>query len=293
MNGLRVLLLLVVATGAVAAEKPGEAAYVKGKAALARNDADAAIDAFREAAKANALSADYHFQLGVAWSMKAEQGNVLVKAHAASRMREEWERAVELDPNHYDARESLYQFYTQAPLLIGGSAEKAVTQREAMLRIAPFRAGVYFGNEDVHARRYREAIMRLDPLVRASRGRIEPLIPFVLALEDTQRFAEAWAALDAAENPLHAQPQFAFLVGRTAAMSGQRLDSGASALNGLIASTPPSSKTVNVAAAHYRLGMILERQRNLAGARAEYEIALKLAPANEEMRRALDHLKGQ
>ena len=43
--------------------------------------------------------------------------------------------------------------------------------------------------------------------------------------------------------------------------------------------------------AHWRLGMILEKRGDVAGARAEYEAALRLEPKLTDAKRALDRMK--
>lgn len=49
------------------------------------------------------------------------------------------EKGVELDPGDPDARESLLQYYLQAPGFMGGSTEKAGEQAKALERIDPYR----------------------------------------------------------------------------------------------------------------------------------------------------------
>lgn len=41
-------------------------------------------------------------------------------------MKSAWEKAVQLDPKTVDARESLIQYYLQAPAIAGGSVDKAI-----------------------------------------------------------------------------------------------------------------------------------------------------------------------
>ena len=44
------------------------------------------------------------------------------------------EKAIQLDPDNLDAREGLFQYYTQAPFFVGGSASKAAAQLEEIRR---------------------------------------------------------------------------------------------------------------------------------------------------------------
>ena len=272
---------------------PGQASAAAGEAALARRDADAAVQRFEEAVRANDQSAAFHFALGTAWSMKARSGNLFVKARAASRMRAEWERALELDPAYYDAHESLYQFYRQAPAIAGGSPEQAAAHRDALLRIAPYRAALYFAREAQRAQRFADAVALLRPLVRDYADSLSPAVELVAAQADARRTDDAWATLDAARARFGPRPQLDFQLGRLAAISGSRLDAGARALERLLPLPDDSIRHVNVAPSgvHYRYGMILERRGDVAAARREYETAVRLAPDNPQIRAALDHIE--
>ena len=72
-----------------------------------------------------------------------------------------------------------------------------------------------------------------------------------------------------------------FYYGRASSLSGLELARGETSLRKFLAmlgETEPQSRAV----AHYRLGMILERQGNVATARAEYDSAVALNPRYED-----------
>ncbi|MDQ6829272.1 MAG: tetratricopeptide repeat protein [Gemmatimonadota bacterium] len=81
-----------------------------------------------------------------------------------------------------------------------------------------------------------------------------------------------------------------YQLGKTAAMSGQRLDAGEAALKKYL-TMPVTRGNPTPAGAHYRLGMIAERRGNSAGAKAEYETAVSLDPKLEDAKKALAKLK--
>jgi tetratricopeptide (TPR) repeat protein len=66
-----------------------------------------------------------HYALGNVQTVRALKGGVLGAVRLAGTVRSELERAVELDPMLYEARQSLAQFYLQAPGFAGGSPDKA------------------------------------------------------------------------------------------------------------------------------------------------------------------------
>lgn len=79
--------------------------------------------------------------------------------------------------------------------------------------------------------------------------------------------------------------------GRMAALSGTRLESGERALRAYLA-RPHRADLPSHAAAHWRLGMIVEARGDVAGARREYESALRLDPEHTEAQAALRALDG-
>src|SRR6266508_6386499 len=77
-----------------------------------------------------------------------------------------------------------------------------------------------------------------------------------------------------------------YQIGRTAVVSGERLDRGVECLK-LYLSHTPNLEEPSLAWAHYRLGMLYEKKRAKGLAREEYTAALSLDPALKEARKAL------
>jgi tetratricopeptide (TPR) repeat protein len=83
-----------------------------------------------------------------------------------------------------------------------------------------------------------------------------------------------------------------YQVGKLAAVSGQYLDRGLASLRHCLELPPPASpNTPGYPAANWRMGLILEKKNDPAGARAAYEAALKLDPKFSPAVDALKKLK--
>ena len=82
-----------------------------------------------------------------------------------------------------------------------------------------------------------------------------------------------------------------YQLGRAASLSGQRLEAGEAALNRYL--TRDDARKAFDGTVHYRLGAILERRGDAAGARSEYELAVSLDPRNMAAKRALEKLRGR
>jgi hypothetical protein len=88
----------------------------------------------------------------------------------------------------------------------------------------------------------------------------------------------------------HKQPLAVhYQIGRLSAMSGARLDEGERSLREYVAAQPPPGAP-SVATGYWRLGMILEKKGDRAGARRAYESGLALESRNANLLLALRQL---
>ena len=94
----------------------------------------------RACEKAVALAPDngsYHLWLGRIYGEKADRAGFLSAAGLAGKVRTEFERAVELSPNNWEARTDLAEFYLEAPAIVGGGKDKARTQAALLAPLNP------------------------------------------------------------------------------------------------------------------------------------------------------------
>lgn len=217
--------------------------FYLGRLALQRSDHEAAV---KHLEKAVALAPDdsrFHQRLGDAYGIAAQKAGLFSKLSLAGKCRAEYEKAVELDPQSLDARFALLGFYQQAPGIAGGGMDKAHAQARE--------------------------IRKLD----ASRGR-QAVAGLYIA---EKKYAEAFAEFDAVLEETPGDYAALYQTGRLAAISGERLDQGLAALRKCLEQTVPENQPGH-APAHWRIGNILEKQNDKAGARAAYEASLKVDP---------------
>ena len=133
------------------------------------------------------------------------------------------------------------------------------------------------------------AVKELEAAVRASNGDARARMALGSVLQQQERWDAAFASYEAilAKEPDHWDALYQ--VGRAAALSGKRLDRGEAALRRYVTHTP-GLESAPVANAHYRLGMVLEKRGDKAGARAEYQAALRLDPKLDGAKEALAKL---
>jgi tetratricopeptide (TPR) repeat protein len=115
----------------------GAAQYYLGRISFEEKNYDDAADYFDEATEASPKVAEYYVWLGDTYGTIAQDANVVKQGILAPKMRSAWESAIVLDPKNLNARESLVQYYCEAPGFMGGSFEKAHGMADQLIALSP------------------------------------------------------------------------------------------------------------------------------------------------------------
>lgn len=270
------------------AERDAEARNLLARAYFALNNFDGAI---REGERAVALApnnAEYHLWLGRAYGRKAETANWFTAASLARKMRAEFERAVQLDGNHVDARSDLAEFYIEAPSIMGGGKDKAQAQAEAIEGKDAgtshwVRARIAEKDKD-----FTRAETEYKSAIEDSGGRADNWLSLASFYRRRGRFAEMEQAITKAVTAQRQSPnKSAFFDAATLLWkAGRQLPQAAQLLAKYLAS---KEKVEDAPAfqAHYLLGQIYEKQGDRSAAAKQYQEALKLAQGFKDAQTAL------
>src|ERR1700693_2694195 len=98
---------------------------------------DAGISACEKAISLAPDNSLYHLWLGRIYGEKADHAGFLSAAGMAKKVHAEFERAVELAPNNWEARTDLAEFYLEAPGIVGGGKDKARAQAALIAPLNP------------------------------------------------------------------------------------------------------------------------------------------------------------
>src|SRR5579864_4437794 len=101
-----------------------------GKNYFMMGDATRAAAFFKQAVELNPGDSDSYLWLGRANGVQAEKSNIFAAVGHASKARQNFEKAIELDPNNWEAVNDLFEYYVQAPGLMGGGLDKAAKLAE-------------------------------------------------------------------------------------------------------------------------------------------------------------------
>ncbi len=289
--------VIAIAAGVLALAAPGLAAedasalYWQAQELMRRQEFAAAVPLLEKCVAADQGNSKFHQWLGRALGLQAAQNGITSSLLSIRKVKAELEKAIELDPLNLEARQDLAILYRALPGLLGGSNSKAAEQVAFIRRHDPAFASQLDGDFLAGEKKYDAALAAYN---ESAKLHPRPMIQVRISLVHQQRkeWDKAFAALDQAL-ALDAKYPFAlYQVGRTAALSGQQLDRGENCLRTYLA-MPLREELENpsLASAHFRLGNILEKKGDSAGARAEYETALRIDPKQKEARAALAKLK--
>src|ERR1043165_1423036 len=92
----------------------------RGRALLDKRDYEHATEVLEKAVAATPKNAEAHYLLAVAYGEQAMAASVFSRVSLAGKAKDQFEAAVQADPNHLDARMGLMQWYTVAPPIIAG-----------------------------------------------------------------------------------------------------------------------------------------------------------------------------
>lgn len=289
LASLTTLLLLSTAANAQA----GRAAFDEGVRLMRAGNSAEAEKRFEAAIKLEPNRAEHHLWLGRAVGEQAQRANPLKQGMMARRIKGSWERAVELDPNMIEAREGLITFYLMAPRVMGGSVPKAKEEASEIAKRSPWRGQLANASIAAHAKDLAGQERALRAAVSLAPDSLVAVNALAGFLERRGRATDALVVLDAYVARVPRDPAGRYAVARLSATSGIELARGEKILRELIAdqSWTAGGSMPSRAAAHFRLGMILERKGDMAGARSAMERSVALDPSFRPAREALAKMK--
>jgi tetratricopeptide (TPR) repeat protein len=262
------------------------AQYYLGRIAFNEEQYEEAVDYLEEATEADDRHAEYFEWYGNALGNLAQKSNMVRQGMLAPRMKAAWEQAMQLDPKSIGPRTSLVEYYMQAPGFMGGSKEKAVATAREIIGLNAAEGHRVLGS--IYAREKKVADAEKEYLEAA---RIDPQYKTSLAgfYLGQQLYEKAFALFDEALKKNPDDMLVVYQVGRTSAVSGQRLEQGEAALRKYLTHTPKANEP-SLAGANMRLGQILEKKGNKAAAKKHYEVAVKLDATMKEAKEGLSRV---
>jgi tetratricopeptide (TPR) repeat protein len=108
---------------------------LRGEGASARRDA--ALVRLQACIKATPQIAACHYGIGAVTGVQVMTQGMMKAAFGVGQVRDEFIQALAIDPQYFDARSGLVQFYLMAPGMVGGSVSKARDVAQAAVARQP------------------------------------------------------------------------------------------------------------------------------------------------------------
>jgi len=302
------------------------APYLRSRMKLVTDDARAALPLAERAATMEPKNADYRYQVAECVGTMAQRAGVLKGLGLAKRFKREAEAALALDPRHLDALEGLIEFYSVAPGIAGGDDKRAraladtlvaidavrgrlaqatlafrdkqpVRGEEALrqavqadpnsypahLSLARFCAGDAQKRWD-EAEQHARAALTLDP------GRVGAWSMLAYLYAHLQRWDDLDRTLAESERAVPDNLAPCYQAARTL-LADDREPGRAERWFRKYLTQEPELGSPTLALAHWRLGLVVEKQGRRPEALSEVETALHLKPDLDDAKKDLKRLK--
>ncbi|TDW47051.1 tetratricopeptide repeat protein [Flavobacterium sp. 270] len=101
--------------------------------------------------------ANFYFKYGGALGMRASEVNKFKALGMASEVKESFEKAIELNPKHIQARWGLIEYYLHLPGIFGGSESKAISYSNELMQLSAVDGNLAKGRIEEYFERYNAA----------------------------------------------------------------------------------------------------------------------------------------
>ncbi|MGA9529921.1 MAG: tetratricopeptide repeat protein [Terriglobales bacterium] len=271
-----------------AAPSDAESSNLLCRAYFELEDFDHAESACKKAIALDPSNGRYHRWLGHVYGEKASRAGLLAAAGLAIKTRQELERAVELNPKDVDSRVDLAEFYLEAPGIVGGGQDKALSQAKIIGSTDPAREHWVYGRIAEKNHDNATAEREYHSMIEVSNGDSEAWLNLALFFRHQKRYDEMEQTLVRTSQAPMSKPDVLVDIAQNLYRVGRNPSLAIRLLRRYLASGPveeaPAFK------AHYLLGTLFEKQGDRAEAAQEYKDSLSLAPQFEQAQQALSRV---
>jgi DNA-directed RNA polymerase subunit F len=236
-------------------------------------------------------SARCHSTLGSLYGAAAISAGITAGLKYAGNIKEMFQKAVELDPKHFDMRRDLNQFYLQAPGLAGGSVRKAIQNSTDFAKVDPARAQLLRAEVHIYEKEFDKAeaiIANIKPgpdadladILRGATSTLGFAMINANASPKAQKLFERQIAADITNANAH------FGLGRSL-LEQKQIDAAIASMERALQMDPKLN-------AHYRLGIAYQSKGDKPKAAAMYKQFLTYSTqgrAADDARKRLEELK--
>jgi predicted Zn-dependent protease len=270
--------------------KNGDVQLWLAKSYLELKQYDDAIASAEKAVSIDPKNSVYHQWLGEAYGEKADHSSKLSAFSWARKTQREFDTAVKLDEHNFDADQDLINYDCSAPSVVGGGEDKGQALIQKVMTLDPaeghFGEGVCKDVKKDHAAADAEYAKALESKPTTA-NRIYDIGDYFLERGQGDKLLQVATAGEALA-PNDPRGKYYQAVGWI--LQGQKHADAEKNLREYLAAGPFQTSYPAMWDAHYWLGRLQAAQKNTAGAKSEYQEALKLNPKYKKAEEALKQL---
>ncbi len=276
--------------GVLTNHEDAESLNLLSRAYFAMERWDEAVKYGERATSLDPGNAKYHLWLGREYGRKAGSANPLAAAGLARKAKNEFERAVQLDPANVPARVDLAEYYTEAPAIMGGGLDKAREQAEQVAKYDQAKAHLILARVAVKRKQYTEAEGQFRAGIQQATNPADMWLQLAAFYRQRGRLDDMQQAVQSAMAQPGKPADSYFDAGMELYLGSRDFPGAAQFLqkylaSGALVEGAPAFR------AHYLLGQLHERMGHGEAAALEYEASLALASDFVPARKALSHVQ--
>jgi len=203
--------------------KDGDVYELIGRSHYMMGDYKKATENLEKAMAADPSSSAHALWLGRAYGRRAETSTLLTAPGHASKARQYFEKAVQLDPNNLEAINDLFEYYLEAPGFLGGGYDKAAGLAGRIARIDPVEGHYAQARLAEKRKEYGSAEEQLRRAADLAPHQVGRLIDLARFLAKQGRYQESEQSFQRAEAIAPESPQVMFARADTYIKNGRNL----------------------------------------------------------------------
>jgi tetratricopeptide (TPR) repeat protein len=188
------------------------------------SDYKKAAETLERAVAADPGDSESALWLARAYGRRAETSNPISAAGQASKARQFFERAVQLDPKNLDALNDLFDYYLEAPGFLGGGFDKAAATATRIAGISEAEGYAAQAKLAEHRKQFGSAEEQLRRAIEAAPQQIGKVIELARLLAKQGRFQESDQTVARAEKIAPNSPRLLYATADLYIKSGRHLD---------------------------------------------------------------------
>lgn len=263
------------------------------KSYLETEQIDAAVSTAEKAVAINPKSSTYHDWLGQAYGEKASRASMFSAYPLARKTQKEFETAVQLDERNFDAMQNLIEYDCTAPSVVGGGEDKARPLIQKLMGMDAAQGYYAQGNCLIQKKDFVGADAQFAKALENKPNTADQIYGMAAYFANRGQGDKVLEAAAAGEAVSAADPRVMFFHAVGWILKGEKPPEAEKNLQEYLRLAPGSADSPRPWSAHYWLGKLYESQKNIAGARSEYQAALKLNGKYKNAQEALKRLGNQ